>query len=115
MSSYKQDGRRQATGKHLSAEDGTFRWVLPSTRKEKLLIYQNGKPTTAYSATSAPMFAHAAIRPFLLSEDELKCAPELCCKKAIGKGLELQLQDAVSALDCTGAATVRRCACEELW
>ncbi len=47
---------------------------------------------------------HAAIRPFLLTDDELKNAPEgTIVKKAIGKelkGLNYRIQ--VSALDCTG-------------
>lgn len=47
---------------------------------------------------------HAAIRPFLMNEEELKSAPETFVgKKAIGKeatGLQFRVQ--VSALDCTG-------------
>jgi len=47
---------------------------------------------------------HAAIRPFLLNEEEVKNAPEgFKTKKAIGKqlaGLEYRMQ--VDALDCTG-------------
>lgn len=47
---------------------------------------------------------HAAIRPFLFTEDELKNAPEgLVTKAAIGKGLEgLQYKIQVSPYDCTG-------------
>ncbi len=47
---------------------------------------------------------HAAIRPFLLDEEEVKNAPESFeTKKAIGKGLEgLEYRIQVSALDCTG-------------
>ncbi|WP_066495915.1 pyruvate:ferredoxin (flavodoxin) oxidoreductase [Abyssisolibacter fermentans] len=47
---------------------------------------------------------HAAIRPILLTEEEVKNAPEgFETKKAIGKGLEgLQYRMQVSALDCTG-------------
>ncbi|EGW36073.1 pyruvate:ferredoxin (flavodoxin) oxidoreductase [Desulfosporosinus sp. OT] len=47
---------------------------------------------------------HAAIRPFLLNEEEVKNAPEtFTVKKAIGKeatGLQFRVQ--VSPLDCTG-------------
>ncbi len=47
---------------------------------------------------------HAAIRPFLMNEEEIKNAPETFVgKKAIGKeatGLQFRVQ--VSALDCTG-------------
>ncbi|HLR34908.1 MAG TPA: pyruvate:ferredoxin (flavodoxin) oxidoreductase [Tissierellales bacterium] len=47
---------------------------------------------------------HAAIRPFLLDEEEVKNAPaSFETKKAIGKGLEgLEYRIQVSALDCTG-------------
>lgn len=47
---------------------------------------------------------HAAIRPFLLDEEEKKNAPEsLVTKKAIGKGLEnLEYKIQVSTYDCTG-------------
>ncbi len=47
---------------------------------------------------------HAAIRPFLLDEEEVKNAPDSFeTKKAIGKGLEgLEYRMQVSALDCTG-------------
>ena len=50
---------------------------------------------------------HAAIRPFLLSEDEVKNAPEgFTSKKAIGKGLEnLNFRIQVSALDCAGCGS----------
>lgn len=47
---------------------------------------------------------HAAIRPFLLTEEEKKNAPEgFETKKAIGKGLEdYSFRIQVSTLDCTG-------------
>ncbi|NLN06235.1 MAG: pyruvate:ferredoxin (flavodoxin) oxidoreductase [Firmicutes bacterium] len=47
---------------------------------------------------------HAAIRPFLLTEEEVKAAPgDLPVKKAIGKGLEgYYYRMQVSPLDCTG-------------
>ncbi len=47
---------------------------------------------------------HAAIRPFLLSEDEVANAPEsFPTLKAMGKGLDnLQYKIQVSPLDCTG-------------
>lgn len=47
---------------------------------------------------------HAAIRPFLLDEEEVKNAPEsLKTKKAVGKGLEnLEYRMQVSTFDCTG-------------
>ena len=47
---------------------------------------------------------HAAIRPFLISEEELAHAPKtLNTKKALGKGLEkYHFKIQVSPLDCTG-------------
>ena len=47
---------------------------------------------------------HAAIRPFLLTEEEVNNAPEgFEVKKAMGKGLEgLSYKIQVSTLDCTG-------------
>ena len=47
---------------------------------------------------------HAAIRAFLLDEEEVKNAPEsLKTKKAIGKGLEgLEYKIQISTFDCTG-------------
>ena len=47
---------------------------------------------------------HAAIRPFLLDEDELKAAPEtFVTKKAVGKGLEkYAYRMQVAPLDCYG-------------
>jgi pyruvate-ferredoxin/flavodoxin oxidoreductase len=47
---------------------------------------------------------HAAIRPFLLTDEEVEGAPEaLKTKKAIGKGLEgYNYKIQVSTLDCTG-------------
>jgi pyruvate-ferredoxin/flavodoxin oxidoreductase len=47
---------------------------------------------------------HAAIRPFLITDDEMAKAPEgLSTKKAVGKGLAgLQYKIQISTLDCTG-------------
>jgi pyruvate-ferredoxin/flavodoxin oxidoreductase len=47
---------------------------------------------------------HAAIRPVLVNEEELKNAPEgFETKKAVGKGLEgITFRMQVSAMDCTG-------------
>ena len=50
---------------------------------------------------------HAAIRPFLINEDELKAAPNsFATKKAAGKGLDgLVYRIQVSALDCVGCGS----------
>ncbi|MCR4436485.1 MAG: pyruvate:ferredoxin (flavodoxin) oxidoreductase [Clostridiales bacterium] len=53
---------------------------------------------------------HAAVRPFLLSEDEVKNAPAgFASKKAIGKGFEpYNFKIQVSVLDCTGCGNCAR-------
>lgn len=50
---------------------------------------------------------HAAIRPFLFTEEEAKNAPKGCTTvKALGKGLEgMQFGIRVSVLDCTGCGS----------
>lgn len=50
---------------------------------------------------------HAVIRPFLLTEEEIKNAPnEIATKKAQGKGLDnLQYRIQVSPLDCVGCGS----------
>ena len=50
---------------------------------------------------------HAAIRPFLITEEEKKASPvELITKKAIGKGLEdLSYRIQVTPLDCVGCGS----------
>ena len=50
---------------------------------------------------------HAAIRPFLFTEEEAKAAPEGCVtKKAIGKGFDnYQYRMQVSVLDCQGCGS----------
>ncbi|MGB9781054.1 pyruvate:ferredoxin (flavodoxin) oxidoreductase [Caldanaerobacter sp.] len=59
---------------------------------------------------------HAVIRPFLLTEEELKKAPEgFKAKKAIGKGFEgLYYTIQISVLDCTGCGVcVNECPAKE--
>ncbi len=59
---------------------------------------------------------HAVIRPFLITEDEAKNAPEgFVSKKAIGKGFEnYTYRIQVSALDCTGCGNcVEACPAKE--
>ena len=50
--------------------------------------------------------SHAAIRPFLLDEEEQKCSESLITKKATGKQLEgLEYRIQVSPLDCAGCGS----------
>lgn len=90
----------------LGREDGTF--PSGSTRYEKRGIAVNVPEWLPENCIQCNQCAyvcpHAAIRPFLISQDEMKTLPEgTQTLKAIGKefdGLQFRIQ--VSVLDCTG-------------
>lgn len=90
----------------LGREDGTF--PSGTTRYEKRGVAVHVPEWISTNCIQCNQCAyvcpHAAIRPFLLNEDELKNAPAgTITVKANGKGLEgygFRIQ--VSALDCTG-------------
>ncbi len=90
----------------VGREDGTF--PSGSTRYEKRGIAVNvpeWNPDTCIQCNQcAYVCPHAAIRPFLLSDEELANAPAgTKTLKAIGKDLVgYQFRIQVSALDCTG-------------
>lgn len=87
-------------------EDGTF--PVGTTYYEKRGIAVNVPEWIASNCIQCNQCAfvcpHAAIRPFLLDEAEMKAAPAgTATVKANGKGFEnLQYRIQVSALDCTG-------------
>ncbi len=87
-------------------EDGTF--PAGTTEYEKRGIAVNVPEWQADNCIQCNQCAyvcpHAAIRPFLLNEEELANAPEgTVTKKANGKAFDgLQYRIQVSALDCTG-------------
>ncbi|HPT03826.1 MAG TPA: pyruvate:ferredoxin (flavodoxin) oxidoreductase [Bacteroidales bacterium] len=90
----------------LDREDGTF--PAGTSAYEKRGIAVNVPEWIADNCIQCNQCSyvcpHAVIRPFLLSEEELKNAPEgTTTKKAQGKTLEgLQFRMQVSVLDCTG-------------
>jgi len=87
-------------------EDGTF--PSGTTRYEKRGIAVNIplwlNDNCIQCNQCAYVCPHAAIRPFLMNEEEVKNAPEgTATLKATGKGLEnYRFRIQVSALDCTG-------------
>ncbi|WP_422444901.1 pyruvate:ferredoxin (flavodoxin) oxidoreductase [Thermoanaerobacterium sp. DL9XJH110] len=102
----RQEGDRLPVSAFVGMEDGTF---PPGTsRYEKRGIAVNvpeWQPDACIQCNQCSFVCpHAAIRPFLLNEEEVKNAPEgFVTKKAAGKGLEgLNFRIQVSVLDCTG-------------
>ena len=87
-------------------EDGTF--PAGTTAFEKRGVAVNvpewNTDTCIQCNQCAYVCPHAAIRPFLVNEEELKNAPaDTKTLKAIGKGFDgLQYRMQVSSLDCTG-------------
>ncbi len=90
----------------LGREDGTF--PSGTTRYEKRGIAVNvpeWQPDNCIQCNQCSYVCpHAAIRPFLLNEEDVKNAPEgTVTIKTNGKGLEgIQFRIQVSVLDCTG-------------
>jgi pyruvate-ferredoxin/flavodoxin oxidoreductase len=90
----------------LGREDGTF--PAGTTKFEKRGIAVHVPEWISGNCIQCNQCAyvcpHAAIRPFLLNEKEMKAAPaDTAALKAIGKGFEtLQYRIQVSPLDCTG-------------
>lgn len=87
-------------------EDGTFPAGTSKYEKRGVatVVPEWQEETCIQCNQCAYVCPHAAIRPFLLTEEELANAPEnTVTKKAIGKevkGMEYRIQ--VSTLDCTG-------------
>ncbi|PKP19308.1 MAG: pyruvate:ferredoxin (flavodoxin) oxidoreductase, partial [Bacteroidetes bacterium HGW-Bacteroidetes-22] len=90
----------------LGREDGTF--PSGTTRYEKRGIAVNVPEWQSDNCIQCNQCSyvcpHAAIRPFLLNEEDIKNAPEgTVTIKTNGKGLEgIQFRIQVSVLDCTG-------------
>lgn len=101
-----QEGDTLPVSAFTGREDGTF--PSGTTAYEKRGIAVNVPEWQAETCIQCNQCAyvcpHAAIRPFLLDDTELKKAPaNTTTLKAIGKGLEnLQFRMQVSTLDCTG-------------
>ncbi len=90
-------------------EDGTFPQGTAAYEKRGVAVDLPKWDVTKCVQCNQCSFVcpHAAIRPFLLTEDEVKNAPEgFDTKKAIGKGLEnYQFRVQISALDCLGCGS----------
>lgn len=102
----RQDGDSLPVSTFVDREDGT--WPMGTSAYEKRGIavavpeWQIDKCIQCNQC--AFVCPHAAIRPILLSEEEMAKAPKgFAAKKAMGKGLEsLSYRIQVSPLDCTG-------------
>jgi pyruvate-ferredoxin/flavodoxin oxidoreductase len=102
----RQEGDRLPVSAFLGIEDGTFPQGTSKYEKRGIAVevpeWQLDKCIQCNQCSY--VCPHAAIRPFLLNEDEVKNAPEsFATKQAIGKGFEkLNFKIQVSTLDCTG-------------
>jgi len=102
----RQEGDKLPVSTFVGIEDGT----LPqgTSRYEKRGIAVNVPEWKVDACIQCNQCSyvcpHAAIRPFLVNEEEMKKAPEaFVAKKALGKGMEgLSFRIQVSPLDCTG-------------
>jgi len=102
----RQEGENLPVSTFVGSEDGTFPHGTAAYEKRGIAInvpeWQIDKCIQCNQCSF--VCPHAAIRPFLLNEEESNNVPEdFTTKKAIGKGLEgLEYRIQVSTLDCTG-------------
>ncbi|OPJ56843.1 pyruvate:ferredoxin (flavodoxin) oxidoreductase [Alkalithermobacter paradoxus] len=102
----RQEGDSLPVSTFVGSEDGTFPHGTAAYEKRGIAItvpeWQMDKCIQCNQCSF--VCPHAAIRPFLATEEELKNAPAAFeTKKAIGKGLEgLQYRMQVTTMDCTG-------------
>ncbi|MGF7184578.1 pyruvate-ferredoxin/flavodoxin oxidoreductase [Desulfitispora alkaliphila] len=105
----RQQGDKLPVSTFVGIEDGTFPQGTSAYEKRGIAIdvpeWQSDKCIQCNQCSY--VCPHAAIRPFLVNEDEKKNAPEsFVTKKALGKplaGLEYRIQ--VSPLDCIGCGS----------
>ena len=101
-----QQGDKLPVSTFVEREDGTF--PAGTSQYEKRGIAVNVPEWQIENCIQCNQCSlvcpHAAIRPFLITEEEMKNAPEgFETKQAIGKGLEeYQYKIQVTTLDCTG-------------
>jgi len=114
----RQQGDKLPVSTFVGMEDGTF--PQGTSRYEKRGIAVNVPEWKVDACIQCNQCSyvcpHAAIRPFLLNEEEVKKAPEgFVTKKALGKGMEgLSFRIQVSPLDCTGCGVcVNTCPAKE--
>jgi len=105
----RQEGDKLPVSAFVGREDGTFPCGTSRYEKRGIAVdvpeWQMDKCIQCNQC--AYVCPHAAIRPFLLDEEEVKNAPEgFESKKAIGKGMEgLNFRIQVSVLDCAGCGS----------
>ncbi|MCR4440533.1 MAG: pyruvate:ferredoxin (flavodoxin) oxidoreductase [Peptococcaceae bacterium] len=104
-----QQGDKLPVSAFLGREDGVFPHGTSAYEKRGIAIeVPEWQPENCIQCNQCSFVcSHAAIRPFLLNEDELARAPErFAVKKAAGKQLEgLAYRIQVSPLDCTGCGS----------
>ncbi|MTI47321.1 MAG: pyruvate:ferredoxin (flavodoxin) oxidoreductase [Firmicutes bacterium] len=102
----KQDGDSLPVSTFVGAEDGTFENGSAAYEKRGIAVnVPEWKIDSCIQCNQCSFVCpHAAIRPFLVNEEEKENAPETFeTKKALGKGFDgLEYRIQVSALDCTG-------------
>lgn len=90
----------------LGREDGTFDAGSAAYEKRGIAVNVPAwKPENCIQCNQCSFVCpHSAIRPFLLTDEEMKNAPEgMATIKAMGKGMEhLQYKMQVTPLDCAG-------------
>jgi pyruvate-ferredoxin/flavodoxin oxidoreductase len=105
----RQEGDKLPVSAFVGREDGTFPCGTARYEKRGVAVdvpeWQMDKCIQCNQCSY--VCPHAAIRPFLLDEEEVKNAPEgFESKKAIGKGMEgLNFRIQVSVLDCQGCGS----------
>jgi pyruvate-ferredoxin/flavodoxin oxidoreductase len=103
------EGDKLPVSAFVGREDGTFPCGTSRYEKRGIAVdvpeWQMDKCIQCNQC--AYVCPHAAIRPFLLDEEEVKNAPEgFESKKAIGKGFDgLNFRIQVSVLDCAGCGS----------
>ncbi|SDZ21258.1 pyruvate-ferredoxin/flavodoxin oxidoreductase [Proteiniborus ethanoligenes] len=102
----RQEGDSLPVSTFVGVEDGVFPHGTAAYEKRGIAVHVPEWQMDKCIQCNQCSFVcpHAAIRPFLVNEDEKKNAPESFeTKKAIGKGLEgLEYRIQISTLDCTG-------------
>ncbi|MDI3481246.1 MAG: pyruvate-ferredoxin/flavodoxin oxidoreductase [Tepidanaerobacteraceae bacterium] len=102
----RQQGDKLPVSAFVGREDGTFPQGTAAYEKRGIAVnVPEWQPDNCIQCNQCSYVCpHAAIRPFLLNEEEVKNAPEgFVSKKALGKGFEgLNFRIQVSVLDCTG-------------
>ena len=100
------EGDELPTSAFKGMEDGTFPLGVTAYEKRGIavMVPQWQTDNCIQCNQCSYICPHATIRPFLLTDEEMKTKPETFeTKKAIGKGLEgLHYRIQVTPLDCTG-------------